>query len=60
MNDIVAELMDAYADPFSTDRDPRHLLKLAAEEIKRLRLLIQDYAAICKSSAEEIRQLRER
>lgn len=60
MTDIVTELLDAYADPFATDRDPRHLLKLAAEEIKRLRKVIEDYAAICKSSSEEIRVLRER
>lgn len=59
MRDIVAELLDAYADPFATDRDPRHLLKLAAEEIKRLRKIIEDYAAICEASSREIGRLRE-
>lgn len=59
MTDLVAQLLDAYADPFATDRDPRHLLKLAAEEIKRLRKIIQDYARICHASASEIKQLRD-
>lgn len=59
MTDIVSQLLDAYADPFATDRDPRNLLKLAAEEITRLRKILQDYAHICHASASEIRQLRD-
>ena len=30
------------------------------EEIKRLQLIINDYAAICKGYQEELNQLRER
>lgn len=35
-------------------------LDLAYAEIRRLQRIIQDYAAICKHSAAEIAQLREK
>lgn len=57
--ELVEEMLAAWQNPFATDHDPRHLLALGAQEIQRLRKIIEDYAAICEASSREITHLRE-
>lgn len=47
--DLVALLRAAYADPFSTQHDPRRLLLLAAEEIERLNREVSILLAECQA-----------
>lgn len=56
---LVEELLAAWAAPFSTEYDHRHLLKLAADELKRLKTVIDTYALVAEASEREIRSLRE-
>jgi hypothetical protein len=37
--DLADNMMACWADPFATEHDPRHMLALGAEEIRRLRKL---------------------
>ena len=57
---IMGEPMGETADVTTTVITSESELDLAYAEIRRLRRIIQDYAAICKHSQAEIARLRSR
>lgn len=61
VNDIVARLRQTRANMIGTD-DEQHYWDChdAADEIERLKKIIDDYALICQSSSLELKALRER
>jgi hypothetical protein len=56
---LAEQMMAAYREPFATDHDPRELLRMGATEILKLCAVVDDYAAICQASSNEIRRLRD-
>lgn len=58
--DVDGEIMGEPMGETVTVTHTESELDLAYAEIRRLQRIIQDYAAICKHSAAEIAQLRER
>lgn len=61
MNDIATRLRQTRANMLGTDDEDHYWdCQDAADEIDRLRKIIEDYARICQASSLELKAIRER